>query len=231
MKKSFLYVLFVVIFSGLAITAQADTRLDAIAQAWNAGNIEATQSDFDRAEARSMAEMAVFAETGGKVKITKVVQLMPDVIGAQAEINSEPHVWLLREKDGKFTGFWHKPVSQIASIGGMDYGQGFDVATTVVGLGQGFAEGNPFGLVGAGIYKATFLIGSRYSDFENCVPQRAAHDMWGWGAGAKNIALMAGVAEPATWALMVAIAITRYEPAHETAAFECASFALNRDTV
>ena len=207
-------------------TAKADERLDRILMAYYAGDIPATQQDFNRDKPREMAEMAMVAEQSKTLHILVVKEVMPKLMAAKVERNGTDEIWMFEEcKDNKqFCGFYHK---EYARFGGMEYGQAADIASTVIGLGMGLAEGNPMGLVGAGLIKGGFLINNRIADYQTCVDQRAGLDMAGFGPAAANLLTMAGAPFGVSLAAIPLVMYMRYDKAIEGATFECAGFALD----
>ena len=212
----------VLVFALAAMMAMADDRLDKIQTAWNAGDSLAVQHDFQGV--REQAEIGHLAEQGGKVSNFK--ELMPGLFAAKVSAPGGD-VIMLAEVCPQSTQLCYFGYKKSTTFGGMEYGQAADVATTLYAMNVlGLSEGNPIGLVGAGIIKASFLIGNRYADYQTCVDQRTGFDMAGFGASASNIATMVGVPFPGNIAVLGLAMYARHESALEGAIFECAEFAL-----
>ena len=209
-----------------AFNAFADERIDRIEQAWNAGDQAATQQDFNLNAPREMAELA--SGVSGSIKITKAGRIDENVIAAKADINGVPTVMIFlecKDNSGQFCEYHHK--ANVATIGGAEYGQAADVATTLVGTSMGFAEANPMGLATIA-YKAFWVGYSRsgHIGFGECVDLRTGLDIFGYGAAGANLATLAGAAFPASIGVMGVIALMRHETAATAAIYECAGFAL-----
>lgn len=77
------------------------------------------------------------------------------------------------------------------------YGQGADIATTAVALAQGATEINPIPVPVLAVAKLGVMPAIASSSLSNCVTWVPPMEIFGWGAAAWNLGVIAGFTTPA----------------------------------
>lgn len=210
-------------------TNAADNQMSKVESAWNSGDVMAVQQNFNRDAVGSQARFAHYAEQGGVLTIINSRTVAPKTLAAIVQLEDKREVWLFIECRGS-SKWCHWDRRSTSIVGGAESGQGLDLATTAVAIeGMGFVEANPLGLGVIVPTKIGLTYGTHFMEYEDCMSWRAGLDSVGFGAGAANIATMLGGHPAAALAVLAATSFMRYDPAAETAQFECAEYALDRE--
>lgn len=216
-----------VLYALVVFSVQAD-EFKIVEKHWNENSPEA-QYRFSRdvVAVHAQAHFGIEAENGRKLTVLKTTQLNQNLVGAQVAYDNVPMLWVIRtDTQGKWIGWWQRQY-QPTVIGGMERGALLDAGSTALAIGQGFAEGNPLGLGGAGLIKAGLLYASRTATFDDCLQIRAASDTVWTGAAVANVLTMLGAPMGVSLIGLVATAYARQDQAVQNAMWECTGFALN----
>lgn len=101
------------------------------------------------------------------------------------------------------------------------YGQGADIATTAVALAQGATEMNPIPVPVLAVAKLGALPAIANSSLSNCVQLVAPMEIFGWGAAAWNLGVIAGLSIPAGLFTAISVA-TLSVPSYNDIFWTCA---------
>src|SRR5512139_2295316 len=216
-------ILLAVLWATLA--SAAEPRITAVERAWNLGDTLAVQSNWSRKNDPDVngaqARLAQAAEAGGLLTVYASRQVAPRIVAADVTLDDSHEIWLWIEcEDSRQWCNWGR--KKIGKAGAAD----LDIATTVVGVGlMGATEANPLGL-GVLPVKALLTAKTRAMAFSDCVSWRGGLDVMGFAPGAANIATLAVGNPVLSVAVFLATAIVRSNYAYDTAAYECAAYAL-----